>query len=54
MPGQCCLNGNFRRVYGKKLTVTSLFQTIKDRDNMLKSGTEKEQAESMERFSTLL
>jgi len=47
-------NGNFRRVYGKKLTVTSLFQTIKDRDNVLKSGMEKEQAESMERFSVLL
>jgi len=37
-----------------KLTVTSLFQTVEDRDGMLKSGMEAGAAETMDRLAELV
>jgi uncharacterized protein YndB with AHSA1/START domain len=37
-----------------KVTVTSVFQTVEDRDGMLKSGMEEGATESMERLDELL
>lgn len=37
-----------------KLTITSLFQSVEDRDGMLKSGMEEGATESMDRLAELL
>jgi uncharacterized protein YndB with AHSA1/START domain len=56
MPGHIILETvTFEEYDGKtKLTVKSLFQTVEDRDGMLKSGMEKGATETMDRFAELL
>jgi uncharacterized protein YndB with AHSA1/START domain len=46
---------SFEEHEGKtKLTDKSVFQSVEDRDGMLKSGMEEGAAESMDRFAELL
>jgi uncharacterized protein YndB with AHSA1/START domain len=56
MPGHILVETvTFEEHDGKtKMIVTSLFQTVEDRDGMLKSGMEKGATESMERLENLL
>ena len=45
----------FEELNGKtKITDSSVFQSVEDRDEILRSGMEEGSSESMERFSTLL
>ena len=56
MPGHVILETvMFEDPKGKtKLTATSLFQTVEDRDGMLRSGMEEGAAETMDRLEELL
>ncbi|MEO6893021.1 MAG: SRPBCC family protein [Ktedonobacteraceae bacterium] len=56
MPGRVLLETvTFEEQDGKtKLTDTSIFQTLEDRDSMLSTGMEQGAAESMNRFAELL
>jgi uncharacterized protein YndB with AHSA1/START domain len=56
MPGHVILETvTFEDLKGKtKLTATSLFQTVEDRDGMLTSGMEEGAAETMDRLEELL
>ena len=56
MPGHALLETITLEEHGNKTTLidTSVFQSVEDRDGMLKSGMEEGAAETMDRFAELL